>query len=404
MNPRAGGACQGVRNLASRVYDPGTHVEVVCLDDSRAEYLSNETVAVRAIGAGRGLWHYHPALRAWLKENLSRFDAIILNGLWQYPGYVLSQLAGSPGMPPYYVFPHGMLDPWFQRAPERRLKAIRNWLYWKAIERRVIANAEAVFFTCDEEMRLARETFRPYRPKRQITIGYGVAKPPHPNPTLDEALQKNCPGLAGRPYLLFLGRIHPKKGIDLLLRAYSKVYCGGNSRQSPPASLIIAGPGLETTYGKDMMALAAAICSPGSVHWPGMLSGDSKWGALYNAEAFVLPSHQENFGIAVAEALSCSTPVLISNRVNIWREIKEDNAGLMSADTLAGTLEMLKQWKSLPPEQRSAMRNDARRCFASRFAIEKVAAHLVDVVGQTSEASRKSGVPQSKVEDLCLIK
>ena len=312
-----------------------------------------------------------------------RFDVVILHGLWLYPAHALSQLAKRLGdaMPPYCVYPHGMLDPWFQRAPERRLKAIRNWFYWKLIERHVIGRAAAVLFTCAEEMRLAQGTFWPYRPRRQMNVGLGVNASPGFLGRMSAAFAEKCPGLNGRPYLLFLSRIHPKKGVDLLIKAYSAVHGGAkSSSQSPVGSgspaLVIAGPGLETEYGKAIQKLAVELCPPDSVLFPGMLTGDAKWGGFYGCEAFVLSSHQENFGIAVAEALACGKPVLISNQINIWREIAEDHAGLVEADTEAGTQTLLQRWKALSAADKAAFQPEAKACFESRFGVAKAAKTL----------------------------
>jgi glycosyltransferase involved in cell wall biosynthesis len=113
-----------------------------------------------------------------------------------------------------------------------------------------------------------------------------------------------------------------------------------------------------------------------------MLSGDLKWGAFHAADAFVLPSHQENFGIAVAEALACGLPVLISNKVNIWREIEQDGGGLVAEDTLAGTRELLEQWVRLAPEQQERMRTSARDCFNQRFEIGRAAKSLYEALSR----------------------
>lgn len=393
MDPRTGGPCQGVRNLAPHMERQGYAMEVVCLDDPRSEYLARETIPVHALGQGRTAWSYHPALRPWLKKNLPRFDAVILNGLWQYPGYVMSRLSQRPSMPSYFVFPHGMLDPWFQCAPGRRLKAIRNWFYWKIIENKVIANARAVLFTCAEEMRLARETFRPYQSKREINVGFGIAQPPAFCEGMVDGFAQKCPGLQSAPYYLFLSRIHPKKGLDLLIRAYAAVYRQRTSATGllPPGTqlstpnsqlprLVIAGPGLDTDYGKKMHALASALCPPSSVLWPGMLTGDAKWGALYCAEAFVLTSHQENFGIAVVESLSCGTPVLISNKINIWREITADRAGLVDNDTVVGAEHLLQQWECLAPEEKAVMKRAAKGSYKHHFGIAGAAQNLLSTI------------------------
>jgi glycosyltransferase involved in cell wall biosynthesis len=105
-----------------------------------------------------------------------------------------------------------------------------------------------------------------------------------------------------------------------------------------------------------------------------------KWAALYAAEVFVLPSHQENFGIAVAEALAAGTPTLISNKVNIWREVQADVAGVVTDDTLAGTCESFRYYLGLPEEQKLAMRHSARQCFERRFEIKKAAGTLQRVL------------------------
>jgi glycosyltransferase involved in cell wall biosynthesis len=180
-----------------------------------------------------------------------------------------------------------------------------------------------------------------------------------------------------------LGRIHPKKGVDILIRAFAAVYGSKLDAQYPSTCLVIAGPGKETTFGRAMYEMAARTCPPGSVLWPGMLTGDAKWGAIYNAEAFVLPSHQENFGIAVAEALSCGTPVLISNQINICREIEEDQAGFVGDDTSTGAEQVLRRWKSRSPEDHKRMKRAAQLSYETRFGIVQAARNLLDLLEKT---------------------
>jgi glycosyltransferase involved in cell wall biosynthesis len=284
--------------------------------------------------------------------------------------------------------PHGMLDPWFQRDKSRRLKAVRNTIYWGLFERHAVNSADAILFTCEEELRLARTTFSGYRPKREINIGYGIEDPPVFELRIRDAFQAKCVELGNNPYLLFLGRIHPKKGVDLLIRAYAEVLKTDKLKITFP-HLVIAGPGWETSYGRQMRQLIhianAEISSENfnlkpenspRIHAIGMLEGDAKWGAFYGCEAFVLPSHQENFGISVVEALACDKPVLISNMVNIWREIAEDGAGLVEADSVDGTAHLLHRF--LVGEIKGGVAGRFSDCFRRHFEIQKASKKLLE--------------------------
>jgi glycosyltransferase involved in cell wall biosynthesis len=382
--------------------DQGHGIEVVCLDDPRSDYLSHESLLIHALGKARGSWAYHPDLKPWLEHNLPRFDAVVLNGLWQYSAFLMSKLAQYPDAPPYFVYPHGMLDPWFQRAPGRRFKAIRNLFYWKLIECNVIGRARAVLFTCDEEKRLARGTFRPYRPQNEINLGFGIIEPPAFKNRMTDAFAQKCPDLDQAPYFIFLSRIHPKKGVELTIKAYAATYHASPVRENAPIPhLVIAGPGLETEYGQAIHKLASDLCPPGHVHWPGMLTGNAKWGALYGAEAFVLTSHQENFGIAVVEALACGTPTLISNQINIWQEISGDKGGLVANDNEDGAKQIFRQWKALSLREREGIRRAARNCYEKRFDIAVSAKNLLATLQQLLPGLKPTHPKPTHAQDSC---
>jgi glycosyltransferase involved in cell wall biosynthesis len=178
------------------------------------------------------------------------------------------------------------------------------------------------------------------------------------------------PGLRGKRIVLFLGRVHAKKGCDLLIDAFASI-----ATDSPDIDLVMAGPDAGM---RDMLQVRLAGTGiTNRVHWPGLVTGDAKWGAFYASDAFVLPSHQENFGIAVAEALGCSRPVLISDQVNIWPEIEADGAGLVAPDTLDGTRKLLERWLALDEPQRQIMRQRARACFETRYNLDQNVTELV---------------------------
>ena len=237
-----------------------------------------------------------------------------------------------------------------------------------------LRDAAAVLFTCEQERLEARQSFWLYKCREEIT-GYGIASPSGDGARQRDLFLEHFPALKGKRVMLFLGRMHEKKGCDLLLRAWKEVL----SQADSPIHLVMAGP-TDNTYGAEMQSLAQELGLGSLVTWPGMIAGDLKWGCLRSADAFVLPSHQENFGISVVEALACGVPVLISDKVNIWREIENDHAGMVDIDDLDGTTRLLRRWFNLPGNKREEMRTNARICFESRFTIIKTAQALTSLL------------------------
>ena len=116
------------------------------------------------------------------------------------------------------------------------------------------------------------------------------------------------------------------------------------------------------------------------ITWLGMLKGEEKWSAFHAANVFILPSHQENFGIAVAEALGSGLPVLISDKINIWREIESDGAGFVAADTTEGTIKNINKWLALSPTEQQTMSDKALACFRKRYTIDAMANGLISAL------------------------
>ena len=180
--------------------------------------------------------------------------------------------------------------------------------------------------------------------------------------------------------LLFLGRLHPKKGCDILIDALSRVVDPQN-----PISLALAGPD-QIGWEAELRTQVARLNLESHVVFTGMLQGAMKRGAFASADAFILASHQENFGMSVVEALAGGLPVLISNRVNIWREIDADRAGYVESDNLEGTVRLIKRWITTSPAERETMRANVRQCFARRFEIGKAVDSLLQILGEPRTA------------------
>jgi glycosyltransferase involved in cell wall biosynthesis len=374
LNPAQGGPAEGVRQLAAAALRLNHSVEILTLDAPDNAWSRDCDCAVHCVGPGLLKYGYAPGFAPWMRRNVARFDAVVVNGIWQYHSFATWRALRQAAVP-YYVFTHGMLDPWFKS--QYPLKHVKKLLYWPWAEYQVLRDARAVLFTSEEERLLARRSFPRYH-AREIVVNYGT-----PGICGDPAVQRETflaqfPQLRGQRILLFLGRIHPKKGCDLLIEAFAPLL-----QLEPSLRLVIAGPDQGGTQ-PELMRRAQRLGVAHALTWTGMLRGELKAGAFRAAEAFVLPSHQENFGIAVAEALSCELPVLISDKVNIWREIVTDHAGLVAHDSPQATRQLLQRWLALSESERQAMARNAGRCFRQRFHIDTAAINILLLFAQYS--------------------
>lgn len=381
VNPHGGGPIEGVKQFAAVNRAEGHSVEVLSLDSPDDPWIKDFALPCHPMGPSKGSYGYSARLVPWLKANRARYDAVIVDGIWQYNAFgVWRALAGSTT--PYFVFTHGMLDPWFKRTYP--LKHLKKWLYWPWGDYRVLRDARAVLFTCEEERRLARESFWLYRCRERV-VNFGTGAPAGDPEVQRRAFLERFPETSGKHCLLFLGRVHVKKGADLLFRAFAAYVGNQNKDRLKSWHLVVAGPN-DHAYGEEMKQLVRDLGIEDRVTWTGMLSGDPKWGAFRHAAAFVLPSHQENFGIAVAEALGCGVPVLISDKVNIWREIAEDRAGFVRNDDLDGTVALLSDWAQLPEAEKTAMKARALESFRTRFDVRQGARSLIRVLEEPASA------------------
>lgn len=377
VNPAGGGPMEGVRQYGTCAEKLGHHIEVLTLDDPTSSYLQDYPLPIFAIGPSKSGYAYNPRLMSWLLSHADRYDAIIINGLWMYHGFGAWRALRKMKVP-YFVFTHGMLDPWFKRTYP--LKHLKKWLYWPWAEYRVLRDATRVLFTCEQERLLARDSFWLYKVKEAV-VNYGAGRPPDLDPqTLSESFLSTHPELRGKRLVLFLSRIHVKKGCDLLLTAFAKV-----ASRDPSLHLVMAGPCADS-YLTELKALAEQHGIAHRVSWLGMVKGDQKWGAFCASEVFALTSHQENFGIAVAESLACGLPVLISNQVNIWREIESDQAGFAEPDTVEGATRLLEKWLQLSEAERQQMALNAKRCFQTRFTAEAMVTSVTETISKALQA------------------
>lgn len=371
-DPRGGGPIEAIRQAHQALVERGHETEIACLDAPNAPWLSQIEVPWHALGPTVSPYRYSRRFEPWLRTHAPEYDCAIVHGIWLYPSFATWRVFRRLGLP-YYVYTHGMLDPAHRRVfPVKHLKKL---LVWKTVEHRTLRDATGVFFTCQEERALAQRSFRPFPCANNSRIlPYCIGSPPANADQQVAAFLRAFPELRERRLLLFLSRIHPKKGCDLLLDAFAHMAEGISLH------LVLAGTG-PASYRAQLEHQIRRLGIGDRVTWTGMLQGDEKWGAFRAAEAFILPSHQENFGIAVVEALACGVPVLISNRINIWRELVEDRAGIVGEDTASGTRSLLRQWLTMDAWEQAQMRASAKGCFDRRFSADEAADALLSALG-----------------------
>ncbi len=380
LNPVLGGPQEAVRQVCLGLPKLGHSVEVVCLDEPNAPWLRDYPAKVHALGPTK------PTLQAastepygfsiqfvrWMRAHAEKYDAVIVEGVWQFTG-LGTWLALRGSATPYFVWTHSMLDPWFKR--DHALKHLKKWLYWLLVEYRVLRDARAIIYFGEPERALAQQSFRPWPHRTKVAFAGLAIHAPSLGPRDDGRIfLEHFPQLRDRRRLLFMGRLHPKKGCDLLIEAFSKV-----AHVDPSLHLVFAGPD-EAGWQQELQQRVMELGLEPRVTWTGMLSGDLKVGALRCAEAFVLPSHTEGFPVAVIEAMACGVPVLTSDKVYIWPEVQKTDGAFIARDDLEGTTELLKKWLRLTPDERERMKRKAAEGYAERFAPSAVLKQFITVL------------------------
>jgi glycosyltransferase involved in cell wall biosynthesis len=247
-----------------------------------------------------------------LRSLIPKVDVVHIHSLYLFHDTIAAHYCRVYNVP-YLVRPHGTLDPFLYRRHRFR-KSIMELLF----ENRNIKRAAAIHFTTEEEQQLAA----PYIFKTpSIVIPNGLNLTEYENLPALGTFKIRYPKINGKKIILFFGRINFKKGLDILVQAFAKV-----ARMREDVHLVIAGPDNEGLGAKVRDWLKDEGIFERAT-FTGMLQGEDKLAVLQDAEMFVLPSYSENFGISVVEAMACGLPVIISDKVNIWREIEKGQAG-----------------------------------------------------------------------------
>ncbi|MBL6934957.1 MAG: glycosyltransferase [Alphaproteobacteria bacterium] len=372
LAPRFGGPSKACFEMARAVAARGHEVSVFStnmdgpddLDVPTTEPQLRDGVTLRTFQVSRPrFWKPSWPMARALKQAIPKADVVHVHSLYLFHSLVAGILCAWSDTP-YLVRPHGTLDPYLYRRHR-----LRKWVMELLFQNRVLKHAAAIHYTSEEEMRLAA----PYvREAPGVVVPNGIDLVDYEAPPPAGTFRKMFPEIGERRIVLFLGRINFKKGLDILADAFVRLAAGRND-----VHLVIAGPDDEGLGDKVKRTLnRGGVLS--HTTFTGMLEGADKLAALNESALFVLPSYSENFGIAVVEAMACGLPVLISDRVNIWREVEDSGAGRVTppdSTAFASAMDELLD----DPMARRHMGEQGRRLVEERYRWDRIGDRLAAV-------------------------
>ena len=317
-------------------------------------------------------------LKRYIDQNIARYDIVHIHGLYRFPPTYAAWQARRQGVP-YVITPHGALDPYlYARSSSGKLGFKRLYERWFDLPN--LHAAGAIHYTAEEER--DRAAFLKLRAP-SFVVPNGLDWDRYRALPARGALRARW-GLGEAPVVLFLGRLHFKKGLDLLIPAFDAL-----RRRVPGVQLVIAGPENDD-YGQQVRGWVRERGLDAAVYFVGSLHGADVLQAYVDADVFALPSYTENFGMTVAEAMACALPVVISDQVNIHAEVSGAGAGLVTAcdaGEVTAALELLLR----DAERRRTMGAAGRRLVQARFTWPAIVAQLTAEYQKVIDRHRHAG-------------
>ena len=351
LDPRYGGLSAVVPQLSVAIAAKGlvsTSLAAFCTPRELYSAASFPELALTEWPTGRAAWVRDRSLGERFDQLLRGADGVHVHGLWEQSTLVACRGARRHRIP-YLISAHGMLEPWALR--NKRLKKL---IYSALIERANLEGARCLHALTQAEA----ADYRSFGCQSPIAvIPNGVRIPEHIS---SAKFLAQHPALKGKRVVLFLGRIHFKKGLDLLIRSWKKIIL-----RSPEAHLVLAGPDFEGTRA----SLSAIIEQEGisqHVLFAGMLRDDLKWSALAAAECFVLPSYSEGLSVSVLEAMGVGLPVIVSDHCNL-PEVAALEAGWVIPAQVAALERALETLLENSPETNATIGDRGREFVRRRY-------------------------------------
>ena len=300
-------------------------------------------------------------LVAFLGDGIRTGDVLHLHGVWEGLLWDAARAAHRRGVP-YVVFPHGMLGRWSLRR-----SAWKKKIALALGARRMLERAAAIQCLTEEDR---ADAARLGLPARLEII---------PNAVGSRDLLQRPASRSGEPFtVLFLSRIHPKKGLDILIEAFGRADLAN-------AVLVVAGPSSDTVYERRCREIAIAFGVAHRVRWTGPLYGAAKTSLLLQSDVFVLPSHEEGFSLAVLEAMAAGLPVIISDQCR-FPAVRASDAGLVVANRPCELSAAIAELAQQEDGARQAMGLRGQALVAEQFLWERITARLLSLYRELGAA------------------
>jgi glycosyltransferase involved in cell wall biosynthesis len=376
LDPKYGGLSAAVPALSAGVRGHGefdVRLAAFCADGE--EFRPNGFTAEQMTywPVGRKSWIKDQALRSRFEDALSSASGIHIHGLWEQSTAMAAKSARTLDIP-YLISAHGMLEPW--ALANKRIKKV---IYSALVERKNVQGAACLHALTRAE---GEQYIRFGATSPIVVIPNGVAVPEGKDATL---FFREFPETEGRRIVLFMARLHEKKGVDMLVKAWASI-----THEAPEALLVIAGPDADGMRAR-LEGVAAGLGITRSVIFAGMLRGAMKWSALAAAECFVLPSFSEGLSIAVLEAMGMGLPVIVTRHCNM-PEVEEFKAGWQIEANVEELKAALLEVLSNPPSTNALIGRRGACLVSTRFSWEKVSAQMRDVYRWIQGGSKPQSV------------
>lgn len=310
-------------------------------------------------------WGFSPGFAPRFKDLAQKADIVVINGIMTYPMTTAGIISKNLNKP-YVVSLRGGLLPRHMAMKPKRKKA-----FLKLFVRPILNNAAAIHATCEAEYNCA---IKLGLKAPVIIVPNGTNLPPENLENPGGALSEKLKSLSKQRLVLFMGRIEPIKGLDILLQSWADLTSEDNYKN---VNLMIAGPD-ERNYTRKLKSMTSKLGIDDKVFFYGMVDNDSKWLLYKQADIFILPSYSENFGLVVAEALASGTPVITTTSTP-WEILETYNAGKWVSPEKQSLTNALRQLLDMPCEKLRAMGKEGQKMVRENYSWDIIAEKLVSV-------------------------